>query len=526
MSISLDRDLGPLLYAPKWVRDERRVQELIEEIQKLTEFRQPSPTPPSIVDDGGMPRWLMPEAAWASRGRLRVGMFVCFSLAIAVAAIAAPFAASKFPNAGTMAVAGERNNETPSFESRLSEQGSNVAERPRPPQLSVNQEALRNRGEAFPLAVTVVGSAVGASVVVDGLAAGSTLTVGGPLGTNGWRLAAVDLRNALVRPPKGFAGPMDVVLELRLADDTVVDRKSLRLEWAAAAPEQSTGHPIRQLDRQEMADLMRRGQEFIAAGDLASARLVLQRAAEAGDPRAARMLAETYDPVVRFPGQTSASAESPSSPPAPTLVASQAAPRRTGEAFPLGVSVRGPADGALLAIGGLANGARLSAGQPAGDNSWRLSAADLKDVILQPPQDFVGAMDLTIELRLADDTLADRRSLRFEWAAGGLEAKPRAHAIHQLDPDEIARLLKRGDELIASGDLAAARLVLQRAAEAGDARGALALAGTYDPMVLEKLPLHGFAPNIAMARSWYEKARQFGSADASRRLEMLASRRD
>jgi TPR repeat protein len=80
--------------------------------------------------------------------------------------------------------------------------------------------------------------------------------------------------------------------------------------------------------------------------------------------------------------------------------------------------------------------------------------------------------------------------------------------------------------LIASGDLAAARLVLQRAAEAGDARGALALAGTYDPMVLEKLPLHGFAPNIAMARSWYEKARQFGSADASRRLEMLASRRD
>jgi hypothetical protein len=74
MSLSLDRDLGQLLYAPKWVRDERRVQELIEEIQKLTEFCQPSPTPPSIVDDGGMPRWLgptlMPEAAWASRGRL------------------------------------------------------------------------------------------------------------------------------------------------------------------------------------------------------------------------------------------------------------------------------------------------------------------------------------------------------------------------------------------------------------------------------------------------------------------------
>ncbi len=164
--------------------------------------------------------------------------------------------------------------------------------------MSVNQEAPRNPGEAFPLAVTVVGSVVGASVVVDGLAAGSTLTVGGPLGTNGWRLAAVDLRNALVRPPRGFAGPMDLGLELRLADDTVVDRKLARLEWAAAAPEQSAGDPIRQLDRREIADLMRRGQEFIVAGDLASARLVLQRAAEAGDSQAALMLAGTYDPIV------------------------------------------------------------------------------------------------------------------------------------------------------------------------------------------------------------------------------------
>ena len=180
----------------------------------------------------------------------------------------------------------------------------------------------------------------------------------------------------------------------------------------------------------------------------------------------------------------------------------------------------------MVAIGGLADGATLSAGQAAGDHNWRLPAADLKDVTLQPPREFVGALDLTIELRLADDTIADRRSLRFEWAAGVPEAKPRAYGIHQLDPDEIATLLKRGDGLIASGDLAAARLVLQRAAEAGDARAALTLAGTYDPIVLEKLAVHGFAPNIAMAREWYEKAKQLGSADAPRRLEMLASRRN
>jgi len=227
----------------------------------------------------------------------------------------------------------------------------------------------------------------------------------------------------------------------------------------------------------------------------------------------------------RFQGQTPASAERPSQP-APKLVAGQATPRGAGEALPLGVSIRGPGDGALLVIGGLANGATLSAGRPAGDNSWHVSAADLNDVMIEPPRGFVGAMDLVVELRLADDTLSDRRSLRFEWGAAAPEAKPKAYSVLQLDPGEIATLVKRGDELMASGDLAAARLVLQRAAEAGDARAALALAGTYDPMVLEKLPVHGLAPNIAMARTWYEKARQFGSLDAPRRLELLASRRE
>jgi TPR repeat protein len=98
-------------------------------------------------------------------------------------------------------------------------------------------------------------------------------------------------------------------------------------------------------------------------------------------------------------------------------------------------------------------------------------------------------------------------------------------AIHHLDPDAIASLLRRADALIASGDVAAARLALRRAADAGDPRAAMTLGGTYDPAVLEKLSVHGIVPDVAMARSWYERARKFGSAEASQRLEMLASRR-
>jgi TPR repeat protein len=98
-------------------------------------------------------------------------------------------------------------------------------------------------------------------------------------------------------------------------------------------------------------------------------------------------------------------------------------------------------------------------------------------------------------------------------------------AIHRLDPNEIASSLKRADDLIASGDLAAARLVLRRAANAGDARAAMTLAGTYDPVILEKLGVHGFVPDVAMARAWYERAKKFGSAEAPQRLELLASKR-
>jgi hypothetical protein len=98
-------------------------------------------------------------------------------------------------------------------------------------------------------------------------------------------------------------------------------------------------------------------------------------------------------------------------------------------------------------------------------------------------------------------------------------------AIHHLDPSEIASSLRRADDLIASGDFAAARLVLRRAANAGDARAAMTLAGTYDPVILEKLGVHGFVPDVAMARVWYEKAKKFGSAEAPQRLELLASKR-
>jgi hypothetical protein len=198
-----------------------------------------------------------------------------------------------------------------------------------------------------------------------------------------------------------------------------------------------------------------------------------------------------------------------------------------GEAVPLGVSVRGSDEPGLALVRGFASGAKLSTGTRLNDNNWWLSLTELRNAVIQPPPDFVGAMDVIVELRLANTTLDDRQSLHFEWNEALVpEARTSRPVAHHLAAEEIGALLKRGDELIASGDLAAARLVLRRAAEAGDARAALKLAGTYDPAILDLLKVHGFAADAATARHWYEIANELGSPDAPRRLAVLANSRD
>jgi uncharacterized protein len=97
----------------------------------------------------------------------------------------------------------------------------------------------------------------------------------------------------------------------------------------------------------------------------------------------------------------------------------------------------------------------------------------------------------------------------------------RRNVQQQRDREQIAELVKRGKGFIASGDLAAARVVLQRAAESRDAEAALALAATYDPVILRQRKVYGFAADVEMARTWYERATEFGSPEAPRRLETL-----
>jgi hypothetical protein len=99
---------------------------------------------------------------------------------------------------------------------------------------------------------------------------------------------------------------------------------------------------------------------------------------------------------------------------------------------------------------------------------------------------------------------------------------PPPPSVRTLDQAEIGMLYRRGEELTAQGDIAAARLMFARAAEAGDARAALALGASYDPDVLKKLGVVGVAADPVRAREWYAKAAEFGSGEATRRLAQSA----
>jgi hypothetical protein len=114
---------------------------------------------------------------------------------------------------------------------------------------------------------------------------------------------------------------------------------------------------------------------------------------------------------------------------------------------------------------------------------------------------------------------ADSRSLAAEPQA----SEPR-RAVHPDQRQAIASLVARGKELLRDGDFSSARLILQRAADAGEVDAALTLGSTYDPSILAQLGIRSQVANVDLARTWYEKAQEFGSAEASSRLKKLLNR--
>ena len=86
-----------------------------------------------------------------------------------------------------------------------------------------------------------------------------------------------------------------------------------------------------------------------------------------------------------------------------------------GEPAPLGLTLRGRTDDAIVIIRGLLPGMELSAGSAVAGDTWQVSAKDLTYAWIAPPQDFVGSADLIAELHLPNAQIVDRQTIRMEW---------------------------------------------------------------------------------------------------------------
>jgi hypothetical protein len=202
------------------------------------------------------------------------------------------------------------------------------------------------------------------------------------------------------------------------------------------------------------------------------------------------------------------------------------------EPLSLGTSLTGASGKETVTVAGLAEGTELSLGTSLGAAGWLVSARDLDKTFVGAPPNFVGAMDGTVDLRSASGQLLDHQAIRFEWIekikkddVGSTPAPAPSESAPILPPlsdEQVAALIKRGQELLSLGDIGSARLLLKRAALAGNAQAALELAKTFDQAFLAEWGVLGLAPDATQAREWYERARELGSVEASRHLDRFA----
>jgi hypothetical protein len=92
------------------------------------------------------------------------------------------------------------------------------------------------------------------------------------------------------------------------------------------------------------------------------------------------------------------------------------------------------------------------------------------------------------------------------------------------DPAVLTALLRRGEQLLAIGDVSGARRFFERAASGGSGPAALAMGQTFDPAGLAAIGARGIPPDRAQALTWYRRAAALGEAAAEPRIAALEAR--
>lgn len=201
----------------------------------------------------------------------------------------------------------------------------------------------------------------------------------------------------------------------------------------------------------------------------------------------------------------------------------------------------------FVRVRGLPTTAALSDGHSIAPGSWAVPLAALPGLKITLPVTAAGRSDVLITLVAIDGSvLAEARTTLVvheptasartppgapDTASGAL-IRPRVplqapaqRSGPPIDDERALGFIKKGEELMASGNVEGARLFYERAADAGLAQGALALAATFDPHELARQQVvGGLRPDAAQAQRWYERALALGAAEAEEPLKRLSAR--
>lgn len=225
---------------------------------------------------------------------------------------------------------------------------------------------------------------------------------------------------------------------------------------------------------------------------------------------------------------------------APTIVAEPASQA------PFVIQV-GPPDtlprNSFLRLRGFPASVSLSEGYAIGPGSWAIPLFGLPSLKAIVPAGVSGRNEISITLVGVDGTtLAESRTAlviaahpppervlppppQRQTAPGALPPPVKRAPDPELSAEDKARaerMLAQGARHMEQGNISAARMFFQRAAEAGLAAGALRMGATYDPAELGRLEsLAGVNADRNEARKWYELARDLGAPEAADRLGRL-----
>jgi TPR repeat protein len=109
------------------------------------------------------------------------------------------------------------------------------------------------------------------------------------------------VRSVAVQPvpaSQSAAGTAPAAASALSREEIVAAFKSAQQGQPEIPPPAAATPPVRRLDPEQLANLMKRAKGLIETGDIPPARLLLERAADAQAPGAALLLAQTYDPAV------------------------------------------------------------------------------------------------------------------------------------------------------------------------------------------------------------------------------------